>query len=88
VFLESFSLLSTPHPLPQAGGGLDTGKAGQRPPGIADEPTQQEDFPIPPRHVAESPLPQIGRHDNGIELDREQDAGARIKTLAGYRRCE
>ena len=61
--------------------GEEAGEADRGPPGIGDQPAQEEDFPVAPRHPAEGPLPQIDGHDKGIEPDREQDAGHRI-TLA------
>jgi hypothetical protein len=47
------------------------GKAGKDddgPPGVADQPAQEEDEPITAGHAAEAAAPQIHGHDEGIEL--------------------
>ena len=42
---------------------------------LAIEPAEQKYPPIAGGHTAEAGAPQIDGHDEGIELDREQDAG-------------
>ena len=46
-------------------------EAGQRPPGVADEPASEENPPVACRHPAVGPAPQIGGRDERIPLDRQ-----------------
>lgn len=70
---------SYPRPHPLHGG--ETSEADHGPPSVANQPAQEEDFPVAASHAAEAAAPQINGDDEGIELDREQDAGDGI-TLA------